>query len=81
MATYKVRCIAWGDDSSFDEFINCYDADDAVQEWCKHGESNSWFVDGYPNSWEMEVQHPDGTLTRHLASTDWSPDFYVHDKD
>lgn len=81
MGTYKVRNISWGDDSSFDEFPNCYDAEDAIQSWCKHGDSNSWFVDGYPDSHEMEVQHPDGSLTRHIVSTDWSPDFYVHDKD
>lgn len=77
--TYAVRSVDWVDED-FSEFENCYDADDAVVEWCKYGDSNSWFVDGYPDNHEVEVRHPDGKLTRHAVSTDWSPDFCVYDK-
>lgn len=76
---YGVRSVDLLEDD-FIEFENCWDAEDAVNEWAKFGDSNSWFVDGYPDNHEVEVRHPDGKLTRHTVSTDWSPDFYVQDK-
>jgi hypothetical protein len=79
---YKVRSIDWQEDEDdFIEFPGAIDVDDAAHEWCKFGDSNSWFVDGYPEDHELEVLHPDGTRTRHEANTEWSPDFYVHDKE
>jgi hypothetical protein len=74
-----VRSVDWLEED-FSEFDDCIDADDAVNEWAKFGDSNSWFVDGYPDNHEVEVRHPGGALTRHIVSTDWSPDFCIYDK-
>lgn len=76
---YGVRSVDWAEED-FYEFENCLDTHDAVDEWARFGNSNSWFTDGYPDNHEVEVRAPEGTLTRHMVSTDWSPDFYVHDK-
>lgn len=80
MIHYKVKSIDWSDDDSDAREFDSYDAEDAVQDWCKSMNSDSNFVDGYPDNHEVEVIHPDGARTRHTVSTDWSPDFYVYTK-
>lgn len=77
MKTYKVKSIDWRDDDDNACEFSSFDAEDAVNDWCKHMDSNSNFIDGYPDNHEVEVIHEDGTRTRYTVSTEWSPDFYV----
>lgn len=78
--TYGIRSITWSEEE-YTDFETRFDADDIVEKWARFGDSNGWFIDGYPDDHEVEVRAPDGTLTRHTVSTDWSPDFYVYDKE
>lgn len=75
---YRIRSIDDNekDDTEFNFKTTAFGPDDAVQDWCRWMDSQSNFVDGYPNQHEVEVIAPEGNVTRLLVSTDWSPEFY-----
>lgn len=71
--SYKVRSITWQADEA--DSFDAYDDEDAADEWCKEMERNSNFSDGYPDSHELEVTAPDGTVTIVEVDTEFEPQY------
>lgn len=80
---YRVRSINWLEEDDAEENFKTTDfsADCAVESWCRWMDSNSNFVDGYPDRHEVEVIDAEGSRTRILVSTDWHPEFYTYAKE
>lgn len=76
---YKLDTDEWNFQPN--EFYSTWDNPEwALQEYIDECDSNSVFVDGYPDEWEYHIRGADGITHKYLVSTDWSPDFWVSEK-
>ncbi len=82
---YEVAEVAFGykldtDEWNFqpNEFYSTWsDPEWALQEYLEDSDSNSGFVDGYPDNWEYHIRGEDGIAYKFSVSTDWTPNFSV----
>jgi hypothetical protein len=81
-----VNYLVWNDEIGFDDAIEItlfpiWGEEDAIEGALENLESDSYFVDGYPQSVVYYVQNEEGNVTKYYVDTEFEPCFVVTKKE